>query len=66
VKGRFDAHGLRRAITYAVERQRIDETLQESERHYRHLLESVTDYTYTVKSREGQSDEIAYSRSAFQ
>jgi PAS domain S-box-containing protein len=49
VKGRFDAHSLRRAINYAIERLRADRALIESEAHYKHLLESITDYTYAVK-----------------
>ena len=61
VKGRFDAGGLRRAINYAVERHQIEQALQESERHYRHLLESITDYTYAVKLREGVAVETTHS-----
>ena len=53
VKGRFDAPSLRRAINYAMERHRIEQALQDSERHYRHLLESITDYTYAVQLRDG-------------
>ena len=54
VKGRFDAASLRRALNYAIERHRIEEALVESEAHYRHLLESITDYTYTVTVRDGE------------
>ena len=54
VKGRVDAHALRRAISYAIERQRVEAALQESEKHYRHLLESITDYSYTVLLRDEQ------------
>ena len=54
VKGRFDAQNLRRALNYAIERQRIEQALADSERHYRHLLESITDYTYVVKLAEGE------------
>src|SRR5687767_14010532 len=39
VKGRFDAQSLRRALNYAIERQRAERALSDSERHYRHLLE---------------------------
>lgn len=52
VKGRVDAHGLRRAISYAIERQRVEAALQASEKHYKHLLESITDYSYTVLLRD--------------
>ncbi|MCI0744919.1 MAG: PAS domain S-box protein [Verrucomicrobia subdivision 3 bacterium] len=52
VKGRFDAHGLVRSITYAIERHRAEQALQESEKHYKFLLESITDYTYSVKLRD--------------
>ena len=61
VKGRFDAPGLRRAINYAIERHQIEEALQNSERHYRHLLESITDYTYAVKLRDGVAVETKHS-----
>jgi PAS domain S-box-containing protein len=54
VKGRVDGYGLSRAIRYAIERHRVEEALQESERHYRHLLESITDYSYTVKLEQGR------------
>jgi len=61
VKGRFDAPGLRRAINYAIERHQIEQALQDSERHYRHLLESITDYTYAVKLRDGVAVETKHS-----
>jgi len=61
VKGRFDAHGLRRAINYAIERSRIEAALVESEAHYRHLLESITDYTYAVKLKDGEVLETTHS-----
>jgi len=63
VKGRFDAQSLRRALNYAIERQRIEQVLSESERHYRHLLESITDYTYAVKLKEGEIVELTHSPS---
>lgn len=61
VKGRFDAPGLRRAIHYAIERHQIEQALQDSERHYKHLLESITDYTYAVKLRDGVAIETIHS-----
>lgn len=54
VKGRIDAHSLVRAITYAIERHHVEERLQESEKHYKFLLESITDYTYCVKLEENR------------
>ncbi len=54
VKSRIDAHLLGSAIRYAIERYRVDQALQESEQHYKHLLESITDYTYTVELKDGQ------------
>jgi PAS domain S-box-containing protein len=54
VKGRVDANGLLRSISYAIERHRADVALQESEKHYKHLLESITDYVYTVKLEAGR------------
>ncbi len=53
VKGRFDAPGLRRAVNYAIERHRAEETLKASEAHYRHLLESITDHVYSVRVSQG-------------
>src|SRR6185436_3593329 len=61
VKGRFDAHGLRRALNYAIERRRAEQVLAESEKHYRHLLESITDYTYLVKLQDGFVLETTHS-----
>ncbi|HWN95265.1 MAG TPA: response regulator, partial [Methylomirabilota bacterium] len=61
VKGRFDAQSLRRALNYAIERRSIEHALFESERHYRHLLESITDYTYIVKLRDGEVVETTHS-----
>jgi PAS domain S-box-containing protein len=55
VKNRIDAHLLGRAIRYAIERHHAEQALQESEQHYKHLLESITDYTYTVKLEGGQA-----------
>jgi PAS domain S-box-containing protein len=54
VKGRVDSHSLSRAISYAIERHRADHALQESEKHYKHLLESITDYSYNVLLEDGR------------
>jgi PAS domain S-box-containing protein len=61
VKGRFDAQSLRRALNYAIERQRIEQVVSENERHYRHLLESITDYTYVVKLKDGEVIQTTHS-----
>jgi PAS domain S-box-containing protein len=55
VKGRVDPYLLARAISYAIERHRFERALKESESHYRHLLESITDYTYTVTIKDGRA-----------
>ncbi len=54
VKGRIDGHVLSRAISYAMERHQSEKAQQESERHYKYLLESITDYTYSVKFDAGK------------
>ena len=61
VKGRFDAAGLRRAIRYAIERHHLGAALIESQQHYKHLLESITDYTYAVKLRADKVVETVHS-----
>lgn len=63
VKGKVDTHVLTRSITYAIERHRAEQALQESERHYRHLLESTTDYTYTVQVEKGKPARTVHSPS---
>jgi PAS domain S-box-containing protein len=60
VKGRFDAGGLRRAIQYAIEREQSERALQESEKHYKWLLDAITDHTYVVKLREGEPVETIH------
>src|SRR6266498_2383633 len=55
VKGQFDPAELRHAIRYAIERHRLQTALQQSEKHYRHLLEAITDYTYRVTVRDGKA-----------
>lgn len=54
VKGKFDGYWLCRAITYAVERHRIELELQEKEKLHRHLLESITDYRFSVEVEGGE------------
>ena len=54
VKGRVDGYILGRAITHAIERHLAELALEESEHHYRHLLESITDYTYSVEVENGR------------
>lgn len=49
VKGRVDAYILSRALTYAIERHQAEQALHQSEKHHKRLLESITDYSYTVK-----------------
>jgi len=61
VKGRFDAQALRRAVNYAIERHRAEEALMESEAHYRHLLESITDHVYSVQVRNGVASRTMHS-----
>jgi len=62
VKGRVDTNVLTRSLTYAIERHRSEQALQESERHYKHLLESTTDYTYTVHLNDkGQPKHTVHS-----
>jgi PAS domain S-box-containing protein len=54
VKGRVDGYILGRAITHAIERHQAEMALEESERHYKHLLESITDYSYSVVLENGR------------
>ena len=55
VKGHLDAGNLGRALRHAIERQRIEQALAESERHYKHLLASTTDYTFSVSVVDGRA-----------
>ena len=61
VKGRIDGPSLSRAITFAIERHRAEQALHQSEKHFRYLLESVTDYSYTVKLENGQPVKTIHS-----
>jgi hypothetical protein len=49
VKGSLDGKMLWRVISYSIERARLEKAVRESEKRYRRLLESVTDYVYTAK-----------------
>lgn len=55
---------VRRALAHAAEQPHDAETLQralrESEARYHRLLEAVTDYTYTVRLREGKPVETIH------
>src|SRR3954468_17065540 len=61
VKGQYDVGELRHAIRYAIERHRLQMALQESEKHYRHLLEATTDYTYRVTLVDGVAVKTEHS-----
>jgi PAS domain S-box-containing protein len=55
VKGTFDSAALRRELRYAIERHQLRAALAQSEKHYRHLLEAITDFTYRVSLRNGKA-----------
>jgi len=54
VKGTIKGKALWRAISYAIERQSLERAVRNSEKRYRRLLDSVTDYIYTVKVENGR------------
>jgi PAS domain S-box-containing protein len=54
VKGSLKPKALWRVISYAMERRTLENAVHESEKRYRRLLGSVTDYIYTVKVEHGR------------
>jgi len=54
VKGSMNEKALWRVISYAIERGTLEKALRDSEKRYRRLLNSVTDYIYTVKVENGR------------
>jgi PAS domain S-box-containing protein len=55
VKGTMNGKALWRVISYAIERQSLEKAVRDSEKRYKRLLDSVTDYIYTVKVENGRS-----------
>ncbi len=54
LKGSMNEKALWRVISYAIERGTLEKALRDSEKRYRRLLDSVTDYIYTVKLEHGR------------
>jgi PAS domain S-box-containing protein len=54
VKGTMNGKALWRIISYAIERQSLEKAVRDSEKRYKRLLSSVTDYIYTVKVENGR------------
>ncbi len=54
IKDRLDAGALLRALLHAAECGKTEKALLESEARYRLLLNSVTDYVYTVQIENGR------------
>jgi PAS domain S-box-containing protein len=54
VKGTMNGKALWRIISYAIERQALERAVRDSEKRYKRLLGSVTDYIYTVKVENGR------------
>jgi len=54
VKGTINGQALWRIISYAIERQALEKAVRDSEKRYKRLLGSVTDYIYTVKVEHGR------------
>ncbi len=55
VKGRLNSDLLHRSLLYAADRSLLDKALSQSRRRYRQLLNSVTDYVYTVQVEHGKA-----------
>ncbi len=55
VKGTMNGKALWRVIFYAIERHSLEKAVRDSEKRYKRLLDSVTDYIYTVKVEHGRS-----------
>ena len=54
-RSRLSGPVLLRSILYAVERQRGESALRQSERRYQQLLQSINTYTYSVEVAAGQT-----------
>jgi PAS domain S-box-containing protein len=55
VKGTMKGKSFWRVISYAIGRQSLEKAVRESEKRYRRLLASVTDYIYTVQVENGRA-----------
>ena len=53
LKGQVDGPVLLRAVLHALERKRILEALRENEQRYKLLIETTSDYIYTVALQHG-------------
>ena len=53
IKGQVDGPALLRGLLHALERKRILEALRENEQRYKLLIESTSDYIYTVAIHHG-------------
>jgi len=54
VKGTMNEKALWRVISYAIERQSLERAVRDSEKRYKRLLDSVTDYIFSVKLEHGR------------
>ena len=60
VKGRIEAPLLARSMHFALERHRAQQGLREAVERFQILLDSTTDYHYTVQLENGQSVQSAH------